>query len=495
MAYTSFSTCTAGDPKFWPAYIRHLALFNICIFVFLGNMYTAGIATGFQSLAMEFHVDFSKLTDQISYPVLALGVGNIIWTPTAVCFGKRPVIIISTALFLGCTIWSIKAKTIDSLLASRVIACFGAGSIESIGPAMIADMYRERYFATAMALFALFLSGGSQVGPMIAGFLITDKGWRWFFILCAILIAVNLAMMLIFLPETNYRRVLYEGETAQEADKQADEMVQHIEKGQETITGLPNSQNNRPYAGSYWKDLVAFRGRGIEDRGLLGWPRQFSLPFRFILVPHALFAAVSYGVLLSGVVIISTLAPQFLSPPPYLFKPSGLGLFSLSSFIGIIVGYPIAGPLTDLLSRVFARRSRAEHHVPEHRMPALIVPFIVCPPGLMLFAYIISEHKSAYIAAVGSALQAAGLVFVPSVVLSVVVDAWPQSGSEAVVLINAGKNAVAFGITLSTPKWLASEGLVKMFWEMAGIQWAVLFLGIPLYFLGPWLRRKTSIFV
>lgn len=113
----------------------------------------------------------------------------------------------------------------------------------------------------------------------------------------------------------------------------------------------------------------------------------------------------------------------------------------------------------------------------------------------MLFAYIISEHKSAYIAAVGSALQAAGLVFVPSVVLSVVVDAWPQSGSEAVVLINAGKNAVAFGITLSTPKWLASEGLVKMFWEMAGIQWAVLFLGIPLYFLGPWLRRKTSIFV
>jgi len=263
-------------------------------------MYTAGIATGFQALAMEFHVDFSKLTDQISYPVLALGVGNIIWTPTAVCFGKRPVIIISTALFLACTIWSIKAKTLDSLLASRVIACFGAGSIESIGPAMIADMYRERYFATAMALFSLFLSGGSQAGPMIAGFLITDKGWRWFFILCAILTAVNLVMMLFLLPETNYRRVLYEGETAQEADKQADEMVQHIEKGQDSIAEVPNSQNNRPYAGSYWKDLVAFSGRGTEERGLLGWPRQFSLPFRFILVPHALFAAVSYGVVLSG---------------------------------------------------------------------------------------------------------------------------------------------------------------------------------------------------
>lgn len=162
-------------------------------------------------------------------------------------------------------------------------------------------MYRERYFATAMALFSLFLSGGSQVGPMIAGFLITDKGWRWFFILCAILIAVNLVLMLFLLPETNYRRVLYEGETAQEADKQADEMVQHIEKGQETTADImPNSQNNRSYAGSYWKDLVDLKDRGTEDRGFLGWPRQFSLPFRFILVPHALFAAVSYGVFLSG---------------------------------------------------------------------------------------------------------------------------------------------------------------------------------------------------
>ncbi|KAL2066175.1 hypothetical protein VTL71DRAFT_2246 [Oculimacula yallundae] len=495
MASSTFATCTAGDPKYWPVYIRHLVLLNICIFVFLGNMYTAGLATGFPSLAQDFRVDFPKLTDLISYPVLALGVGNIIWTPTAVCIGKRPVIIISTALFLGCTIWSIKAKTLDSLLASRVVGCFGAGSIESIGPAIIADMYRERYFATAMALFSLFLSGGSQVGPLIAGYLITDKGWRWFFILCAILTAANLAFMLVLLPETNYRRVLYEGETAQEADKQADEIVQHVEKGQDVTTEMPNSNNNRPYAGSYWKDLVAFKGRGTEERGLLAWPRQFSLPFRFILVPHAFFAALSYGVFLSGVVVISTLAPQFLSPPPYLLKASGLGIFAFSSFVGIVVAYPIAGPLTDLLSRKLGRRSRSEHHVPEHRMPALIFPFIICPPGLLLFAYIISEHRSVYLAAVGSALQTAALVFVPSVVLSVVVDAWPESGSEAVVLINAGKNAVAFGITLSTPKWLMSQGIVKLFWELAGIQWAVLALGVPLYFCGPWLRRKSSVFV
>jgi predicted MFS family arabinose efflux permease len=102
-----------------------MVLVNICIMVFLANMYTAGLATGFEALAIEFHVDFAKLADTISYPVLALGVGNIIWTPTAICFGKRPVVITAMVMFLACTIWSVKAKTINSLIASRVVACLG----------------------------------------------------------------------------------------------------------------------------------------------------------------------------------------------------------------------------------------------------------------------------------------------------------------------------------------------------------------------------------
>lgn len=80
-------------------------------------------------------------------------------------------------------------------------------------------------------------------------------------------------------------------------------------------------------------------------------------------------------------------------------------------------------------------------------------------------------------------------------VLSYVVDAYPTEGGEALVLINAGKNVVAFGIVKGNAQWLAKEGLTKMYCEMAGIQWAVLFLGLPLYFAGPWLRRNTQKFV
>lgn len=108
--------------------------------VFIANMYTAGIATGFSELAVEFRASTAQLTSTISYPVLALGVGNLFWTPTSICLGKRPTIIVALVVFLAGSIWSIKATSLNSLIASRVVAAFAGGSIDSLGPAIVAGI-------------------------------------------------------------------------------------------------------------------------------------------------------------------------------------------------------------------------------------------------------------------------------------------------------------------------------------------------------------------
>ena len=85
----------------------------------------SGIATGFGPLAAEFHTPFSTLADLIAYSVLAMGLSNLFWMPLALTFGKRPIVIISMAMFLGGIIWSAVAKDYNSLFASRVFASFG----------------------------------------------------------------------------------------------------------------------------------------------------------------------------------------------------------------------------------------------------------------------------------------------------------------------------------------------------------------------------------
>ena len=128
-------------------------------------------------------------------------------------------------------------------------------------------------------------------------------------------------------------------------------------------------------------------------------------------------------------------------------------------------------------------------------MPALVFPFLLAPPGLILFGYTLAKGRSFYISGVGYALQSAGAILIPSVVLSYVVDAYPRRGGEALVLVIAIKQAVMFGFTKALPAWYENEGLKKMFVQIAAIQWAFFFQALPLYFASPWLRVKTLRFL
>ncbi|CAG7961836.1 unnamed protein product [Penicillium olsonii] len=416
-----------------------------------------------------------------------MGLSNLIWMPLALVFGKRPIVLISMAMFLGGVIWSAVAKDYNSLLASRVFASFGYGSIESLGPSILADLFYERNYASAMAIYAAFLSGGSQIGPVIAGYLIQAKGWRWFFILCAIIAAVNFITTIFLLPET-----LYEVEPEPVV---VDDIEKDVSSHVETVTRSDTRTETRAQMDytSYWEGLWSFQiSKEAKEKGVLRHLAYlFILPFPLLLIPGVLIASAMYGVILGAVVIISTIAPDLFSPPPYLFSSAELGLFTFSSFAGIVIAAPIAGPLTDHLSRWLRVRNNGIHK-PEHRLPALILPFLICPVGLIVFGYTVANHQHYVRPAVGAAICAAGLTLVPSVMLSYVVDSYPRTSGEALVLVNASKNVVAFGLAKGSYSWMTMEGVEKMFYEFAGIEWAILFLALPLYIFGPYVRRRTQ---
>ena len=79
---------------------------------------------------------------------------------------------------------------------------------------------------------------------------------------------------------------------------------------------------------------------------------------------------------------------------------------------------------------------------------------------------------------------------VPSILLSYVVDSFPDTSGQALVLINAGKNFIAFGLTLKASPWLIKLGVKIQFIEMACIELGlILIFGLILLFFGPWLRH------
>ena len=164
-----------------------------------------------------------------------------------------------------------------------------------ISPDESSDIFFERNYSSAMAVYAAFLSGGSQIGPMIAGFLIKSRGWRWFFILCAIIAAVNLVTTIFLLPETIYEPD-EEPEFTEEIEKNTHNHVEAVR-----TTSRHGDRATMDYQ-AYGKGLFTFGiTKTAREKGVLKYLLyQFVLPFPLLLIPGVLIASAMYGVVLGG---------------------------------------------------------------------------------------------------------------------------------------------------------------------------------------------------
>jgi MFS family permease len=131
---------------------------------------------------------------------------------------------------------------------------------------------------------------------MIAGYLIQAKGWRWFFILCAIIAAVNLIATIFLLPET-----LHEVEPEPEV---IDDIEKDVHSHVETITHTETRTEARVQMDytTYWKELWSFKiSEEAKKKGVFKhFAYLFVLPFPLLLIPGVLIASLMYGVILGA---------------------------------------------------------------------------------------------------------------------------------------------------------------------------------------------------
>lgn len=157
------------------------------------------------------------------------------------------------------------------------------------------DLFFERNYSSAMAVYAAALSGGSQIGPVIAGYLIQAKGWRWFFILCAIIAGFNFVTTIFMLPETTYEpeQIL---EPTEDIEK---DTHSHVEAVRTRSQAGDRAQLDY---GEYFKGLFTMEiTPAAREKGVFKYfAYLFILPFPLLLVPGILIASIMYGVVLGG---------------------------------------------------------------------------------------------------------------------------------------------------------------------------------------------------
>lgn len=258
-----------------------------------------------------------------------------------------------------------------------------------------------------MALSNLALFGGAFFTPVIVGKITHTLGWQWSFYFIAIFSALLLPFVILFVPETAYRRAAYlNTDVTGEEDFQP---KHHIESGHElsadgtpahkrspNVSGNgflekhhPNTeiqylthprQDPIPQKVSFAKTLLPFNGRKTDENFF----KLLLRPFPLFLHPAILWGCLIQGTLIGWTVMIGVVLAAIFLGPPLFFDEVKTGYMYTGAFVGAILGFIVAGLLSDWSTKLMIRRNKGVYE-PEFRIVLVIAQLVFGCAGLYGF--------------------------------------------------------------------------------------------------------------
>lgn len=328
----------------------------------------------------------SKVALLMSTTTLAAGMSNLIWVPLAVKYGRRMVYTSSFLAFGLCCIWSARASTYGSLLASRIIASWFSGSTECVAPITIADIFflHERgkmtayvqphpppsrnapILITAFRMYSAALSTGAALGLMVSAVMSISTSWRAFHYLCAGLVLTTTLLIFFTMPETAYQR------TVEREEEETDEKVANVSEMERAEVPTAHKKT--------FIQRMAFNRSSLTHEPI--W-KIIIRPALVLFLPPVLWSTVSFGIGIGIFVIMGTTAATAFTEV-YQFTTWQVGVVWIAGIVGNFLGIPFGGYFSDWVANRATTKNGGVRE-PEMRLPAVSIAMITYPAALLLY--------------------------------------------------------------------------------------------------------------
>lgn len=157
------------------------------------------------AIGRAFAADYGRVQLILSLFLASVAVSQIFIGPLSDRFGRRPVLLGGFALFVGASIASTFAPTIEALIALRIVqgatGCVGI----VLGRAIVRDLFDRRQAASMLGYVTMGLAMAPMVAPFIGGLSQQAFGWTAIFWFMAALGALCIAITWVLIPETNWQ--------------------------------------------------------------------------------------------------------------------------------------------------------------------------------------------------------------------------------------------------------------------------------------------------
>ncbi len=145
--------------------------------------------------------DSNAVAAVVSVFLIGLGLGQPLWGPLSDAVGRKRVLWIGLAIYIGAALGAAVAPSLGVLLLWRFLAGFGAGAVRVITYGVVRDAYAGEQMAKVLSYIMAVFILVPVVAPSVGAIALGLGSWRWVFGLFVVF-ALVMGLWATRLPET-----------------------------------------------------------------------------------------------------------------------------------------------------------------------------------------------------------------------------------------------------------------------------------------------------
>lgn len=498
-----------NDPLNW---VRSKKLWNFLLLAFITGFTaaTSNDAGATQDTLNELYgISYKSMNAGAGVLFITIGWTTFLLTPVASLYGRKLSYVICISLGLLGAIWFALSKRTTDTIWSQLFVGASEACAEAHVQQSLTDMYFQHQLGSVLTGYIMATSVGTYLGPLIAGYIVEGVSFRWVGWTAALISAGLLVVIVFGMHETTFDRKKYQGVIQHNSAGTFDIKTEKKEKEKEIVNGGSVSSNMSVHSNdlelavtqkrgacepkiSYWK-LVALitKAPNLIGAGIKQYIQRLFLLFRVFLFPPTLFSGLVWGMQDALLTFYLTVEDDQYYDPPYNYGNAQVALMNVPCLIGAVIGCIYAGIMSDWFMIWMAKRNGGVQEA-EYRLYFLILPAILTPIGLILFAVGTDQHWPWFPTYFGLGLIGVGFGSSGDVSMGYLMDAYPDMVIEMMAGVSVINNMFGCIFTFVCSLWLDSMGNTKTFIILAVVTLIVMGAGIPFIIYGKKIRKWTK---
>jgi hypothetical protein len=154
------------NPRNWSTAYKALVVFAMSFSTTVTVLFSTSYTVTITKLEDLFHIDRITALMGLTIYLLGTAAGSTVLAPLSEMYGRRPVYLVSVAVFFILIVPCALANSIEAILVPRFFAAFAAASLVSNAPGSINDIVTEKYRSLAFSIWAIGPLNGPVVSPI-----------------------------------------------------------------------------------------------------------------------------------------------------------------------------------------------------------------------------------------------------------------------------------------------------------------------------------------